>query len=525
MKSCWTKVGFWTIPFLLLTWSVPVSGQERRREGRELVEGLLRALINSQLDRGGPPERQPPARVPPQLVQTRETLRSFSQQMGVLTRDLGAIPQTAQARRWMSSALQVNASSTRLATYSQRVGATADLQNGIRNLDREWRLLSHHLRQVDGLPANCRRVIDQLDQLDSRLCQLCDIEPQLDYSQLTWVSAAIDTSLVRLIEDIEVELGRSPRCAPLVVEGGRVLQECRGFAAEVQRRGRLAALTGQLQTVYPAWQAFATNVNSIGNRFLERDVRRIDEKLVTLHELLWLPVPMDYGRLAHLTDVLTQDVNQLFEAVSLNVLLNLRRPDGVLETAGAFFGLCENFSDAVEARASMPELRQEFQYLVRGWPELANCFRRSRRTEVVRSLASIEESFVALQTALGVAPQVDWHAAAEQAAACERLARQLNSQLRKYIVRNSRYDAAFRRRVEQGAAQFQRAANQLHQQLVSRRDDRLHARCSELADAWTTLNSECLGNLEAGDRRYIVGFPQRITESVVSLQALLLVGS
>ena len=226
-------------------------------------------------------------------------------------------------------------------------------------------------------------------------------------------------------------------------------------------------------------------------------------------------------RIAHLTKVLTRDVDQLFDSVSLNVLLDLRGTDGVLQTAGEFYGLCENFSLAVESRSPLPEMREDYQFLVASWPELVRCFRYARQPEVIRSLSSIEDSFVTLQDAIGIAPHVDWHAAADRAAACARLAERLNGQLQRYVLQNSRYDRTFRRRAGEHMTAFRGSIDQLHQRLVDRRAGSLEAECVQLATAWSQLNIECLRKLGASDKQYFAPYQPRITERVVRLQAML----
>ncbi len=509
---------------MLAICTVPLAAQESRREsGRQLVEGLLRILVDSQLDRVRNQDRRPaPAQVPVELTRARETLRLFSQQSGGLVRQLNVrSAPSGQVRRLIGAAMQVNANASRLAALSQRVGAVAELQDGVRSLNRDWRLLSHHLGQVDNLPADCVRAVGTLDELDERLCQLCSVTPQVDYQQFGRVTASIDADLVRLIQDIESELARTAQCARLMVEGGRVLQECRALGVAARRRQPTETLVSQLNVFYPAWRRFSTNVNRVGNRFLERDVRRIDEHVASLHELLWLSQPVDYVRLTHLTEVLSSDVDHLFDAVSLNVLLDLRGSDGVLETASEFYGLCENFSFALESRAPLSEMRDSFQYLVEGWPELARCFRHAEQPEIVRSLSAIEDSFVTLRGALGIAPQVDWHLAAQRTAACERRAAQLREQLHRRVLENARYDRTFRRRTEQYVVGFEQAVDRLHQGLVDRQQRTLEANCARVAEAWTQLDTQCLRKLSARDQRYFTSLQPQLTEDVVRLQAML----
>ena len=78
-----------------------------------------------------------------------------------------------------------------------------------------------------------------------------------------------------------VEFAEDPRNPPW----RRVLQECRGLAATIGRRETTERMVNRLNGFYPAWQNFSANVNAVDNRFLERDVRRIDERVAVARQM------------------------------------------------------------------------------------------------------------------------------------------------------------------------------------------------------------------------------------------------
>ena len=261
----------------------------------------------------------------------------------------------------------------------------------------------------------------------------------------------------------------------------------------------------------------AVKIRGIGHRHLDRIVRRIDESTLLLHELLWLPQPIEYIQLTNLTNRLSADVDRLFDAVSLNVLLDLPGAERVLPSASEFYGLCENFADSVAAQAPLEQLRSDYRYLVDAWPELAGCFSAARRPEVTSSLRAIEESFVALRDTIGLSPEIDWRRTAELAASLSALSDRLFSDVQRFIVAGAHYERPFRAAASQHAASFRTAAHRLHQSLLRRDESAVQTRCAQLAAAWETLTAECQRKLSAADQMRFGDSPAQITQQMVQL--------
>jgi hypothetical protein len=186
----------------------------------------------------------------------------------------------------LGDTIKLNASVSHLNTRAATARRIEDLQPDFRAVDREWRLLAHRLRRAEGLDNECLQCVARLNRLDTTLCGLLGVTPQVDYRELLSASIALNTSLAHLIEDIEIELPRTRSGRVLVAEAGQVQQRGRRFADAITDQRGHDELVERFSTFYASWRQVATRIQGLGNRHLERNVRRIDESTLLLHELL-----------------------------------------------------------------------------------------------------------------------------------------------------------------------------------------------------------------------------------------------
>jgi hypothetical protein len=248
---------------------------------------------------------------------------------------------------------------------------------------------------------------------------------------------------------------------------------------------------------------------------------RVDGLFVAMHELLWLPLSVDYGRLAHLTDVLTADGDRFFESVSLNVLLTVRKPEGILPTAGEFYGLCEHFAAAVGGQAPLEDLQQDYEYLIACWPELSAYFQRCSDQDVLANLAEIESSFVTIRDTLDMKPNLEWRQLDDLIAATRVLSERLDADIRQQIVANRRYPPRFRTEAEQLAGAYRDAVERISDAVARRNIDETRQAVVDLAEQWQRLHAGCLARLPAQNRIRFEASAERLAPRIVDLQTRL----
>ena len=331
----------------------------------------------------------------------------------------------------------------------------------------------------------------------------------------------MQTSLAHLIGDIEFELPGTRIGHSLIAEAAQVQQRSQFLNNVVSQRGAYEAIVSSFRDFYGSWRNLAAKIRQVDSRHLERNVSRIDESAHAIHELLWLAEEIDYGRLSYLAKALRRDVDGLFDAVSLNILLELPAASRLLPVAGEFYGLCENFTGSVESRATLGQLQSDYRYLIASWPELSGCFTPCRTPAVVQSLKGIEESFVALRDAVGLAAPVDWQHGNEVAAALVLSSDSVIAEVQNHVYSNARYDQQFRFESARDAAAFRGAARRLHEAIVNRQVEALAERAQTAADAWAEFNDHCFRRLMPADQLHLRDVRVRATQQIVELQAML----
>ena len=513
--------------------AVPTSAQPNVAGRRQFVEGMLKMLIESQINRQPKPQPAPqPPRPQPRphnhkisadLTRARTSLQGFATEAHHLASHLHAQSRSNPNLRYhLSDALRLNASARVLVSRAASARTFDPLVDDFRTLDKDWRLLSHKLSKQPGLTAECRTCMKELDQFDAQLCDILHIGPQVDFRELTSATESLRAALDRLGEDIGIELARTSAGRSLMYECRQVEQKALAVCNAVSARRPYDHIVVEFERLHEAWERHAVRVRSVNNRFLERDVRQIDQIVRDTHEILWLPLPLDYSLLSHITKTMTADVNGLFDCVSLNALMELRGADNILDAACEFHGLCEHLADGVQHKESLPELQQDFQYLNDSWPKLAACFQGTKDARIIKALKDIEGSFETLQGTLQLRPVVDTREVVSYAAGLEDLSGRLAQTVQHYLNANSRYDTAFKKDCIGRVYAFRDSARHLHEVADSEGNhNHLREDCDDIAAQWNAIQKSSFGRMHSADRARLQPLTSSIAAQIVQLQTII----
>ncbi len=519
--ACWLLLAVIAVSTLT---PLVIQAQPPRDQRRELVEGLLRTFLEAQIERSLRPDRPPPQQqaIPADLVKAREALSEFANEAKRLYEVLQAESvRNATARQYLPEMMRVASQAGVLAEKSSRIYDVQSLGREFRDVDRQWRLLSYRLDQADGLSRLCGPSVQRLDGFAAALGQLCGIQPQTDYRELLRQTDALNSDLHRLVDDIEIGLGRTRDAQVLQLQGRRLQQQVRLLANLIAQQTSHTAIVAEFQRYQQRWQPFAASLWPLGQRNLERTLRNLEETDRQIHELLWLPVPINRQHLQHLTEVLMNRVDELLDRVTLRMLMELRGAPNVLNTAGAFHGVCEYFVAVVAQRGTPAELRQEYQFVVDTWPAFSACFRTARAPEVQHLLKEIEQTFVALRDALRIAPEFDHRLAVQRAALLAYAAERLADEVRDGVGKERRYPAPWRTGFVQASSAFRQETQAFNETLTQRPTvHELADMANQLARSWVRLQREYLPNVDAARQGNLAEIADEITPVLVELQAM-----
>jgi len=511
----------------------------RRDGGQENMDDLLRTLIENELQRreqqrdrfNDPLERnsEPPSRnrlnsPTREMQEARRILSDVSRdadQLAVLLNE--ASRRVPGVRPYLSDVLRLRAKVAILAERSRRFNDHREILPDLRDLDRDWRLLSYRLAQLRGLDNRTISQIQRLNSYAKELGRAFEISPQLDREALLRKTAALSADLHNLMDDIEIEIPRSQQQIDLLLRGRRIEQQARQVAETVSSTESYQDVIADYREFQRVWYPFATELRPLNNRYIERSVRRVNEVDNAIHELLWLPHRMDREKLLYLSSVLKRDVDDFFVRAPLKLMIELPNSDQVLVVADEFYGVCENFTDVVERGEDTQRIIDAYRYIEDSWQTFSSIFRPLKSQAAQQVLAEIGNNIVALGQALqvhggGYDGGFDQRNALEIAASLDNLSRHLENDIGEWL---SRRTVNFRDYALQDAARFRQRCQRLHEMLTRRADERELAReADELARDWRRVY-EHIQRCTTSEKPHLQRLASQISPQVVELRTVL----
>jgi len=512
---------------LLVATAVQAQSDSREQRQRRL-NNQLRSLIESEqeqyeVDGYGPANRRrnpsPGAQVSSRLTDARHVLANFSQEAARLTLALDNLMlRNRSIRPLFTDAMKMRARAHFITQNAMNEYDHTPIAEEFRNLDSIWRSLSHRLRQIRGLDQTTIGHIERLDRYDSELSKILQVRAQLDRGQLHEATATLTADLRNLLDDIEIELERSPRRDELLYSGRQVYSHARDVVhvLNTRRAGHDHVVTAYRE-FRASWQPFATKLHSIANRYIERSVRRIGQADSTIGELLWLPNQIDRQELLYLTNTLMKDVDEFFVRAPLKLLITLPNNSNVLPVCDEFYGVCENLASSVTSDDSHADLIESYRYVEEAWQAFHDTFHgmRSQKAHVV--LKDIEQRIIALRSALEFQTTFDKEAALELAANIHGLAEHVADDMRNWF---SRQNVQFRNEALRASQDFVSASRELESKLVNGADvQRLAHDIDHLQADWQRVH-DYIQRCNTADRHHMLSVSARMTPALIELHTM-----
>lgn len=503
------------------------QSSERRRE---FVEGVLRALVETQvlphLARDGqPPPGQPPGGRPPadpRYRDARVAIEQFSAQVGellvLLRREESVRP---ELRPLLGDAIAVKAMTDALLRRADLQPDRALLADGFAAVAQRWRTLATRLQGSDAVSGACRQSVHKLTASGERVCQLLGISPQIDRDEIVQLLAILAGELRGLQDAIAAQAARSRDSQIALIELQRLQMQVSLLTGAASRPASYDEFLAQYRAVHKSWRVLLGQMRSLDFGDGERRIRRIDYVHRQLHDLLWIPLELDRGGLARAAALLSRNVDAVCQCVSLQMLLAMPSAEDVLRAARELRSLGADFSQAAAGPDSLESLRWDFRLLDVQWQTFRSCLAGLDSPELSQQLGYLEDNLQAVQGFLGIRPLVDVELAIELAGQVDSLTDQLHRDLRERLGPSSRYPPPFRRDATASAEAVHRAAHQLHDDLLRRPDaESVRSGVERLAIAWQALQ-EYVGKLDHRDRATVTRNYDRLAPVLARLQMML----
>ncbi len=509
----------------------------RNDGGRESVDDLLKPLMQNNYDQRNQnslfdpsrnnspyPPRTNPTSPTSQMLEARRVLANVSQDADqlatLLTNDMRRVP---GLRPYLDDVLSLRARVSTLADRARQYNDPQYILPDLKDLDRDWRLLSYRLAQIRGLDNRTISQIKRLNSYAKELGKTFEISPQLDRQGLLQKTTSLATDLHNLLDDIEIEVPRSQQQIDLLLRGRRIEQQARQVASTVTDTGDYQQVAAQYREFQRVWYPFATDLRPLNNRYVERSVRRVNDVDSSIHELLWLPYQMDRDKLLYLCSVLKRDVDDFFARAPLKLMIELPNSDQVLTVADEFYGVCQNFNDVVSRGEDTQQVVDAYHYIEDSWRKFSSLFRPLKSQAAQQVLAEIDNNIVALGQALQVqagTSQTGYNEqnAVEIAASLDNLSRHLENDIGQWLSTSA---VNFRDYALQDAAQFRQSCQRIHELLARGANlADLSQEADLLARDWRRVYDD-IQRCTTADKPHLLRTAAQISPQVVELRTVL----
>jgi len=505
---------------ILSQFALAQTTDERRAQRRAFLEGVLKTVIESQMPpsaEGSPPGMQfippivvqpghgmpghghrppgpgphvgPPVISTPELNRLRLDLAAFSQEASGLIDSLRLEERYSPAiRPLLADAVRLKSAAEVLLGASHRIRHERELAGDVQVLDQYYRTLSHRLRQVPNLGRATIVRLDAMETVDGRLLRLMGLEPQIDREQLESLVMAVQTNLFNLTSDVATDVKDYRMRGGLIMEARQVRMAFDRITMLIAQNAKNAEIIDQYQTASKAWSALAAKLRGVDSVSISRQLVQMDKLNVQLHEVLWLPLPLDRETILHYATGLRSEIEILLGDISLAQLLSLPEPQKVITHLAELRKLADQFVGTVASSASEEDLRWDYRLLEVEWQGAKSRLGPIYGGSVAEHITGISETLKHLRASLRIPPAFDREMAIALAAEVDELAVQLAGQMQDRVGRNIAYPAPTRVAVASDAHGLHTVAHQLHEALASgQSQDALQSTCVKLAAQWEKM--------------------------------------
>lgn len=517
------------LAFCVLGIATPSACHAQR--GEDIAKGLLRALIESQLDKSrrrqdprdnlrppngrGVPIQPQPTR---QIQQLRPITASLSQESSTLVALLQTDARRSPAARTLlpdAIRLQANASA-----LNQRVGSQHNhvlVADGFRSFNNDWATLSHQLGECNGLGSQSRACLKRIAGLDQQYCSILEIQEQFNSRELVRAAYTLTNYNRDLIDDVKDMYRAGSKHRQLLRDMGRYSQKAEYFANLVSQGTTYQTVVSAFQDSYSSWTKIEPRLAEYSSHGLVRTMRRIQDSNREIHGLLRLQMGLDRNLVVQLVHTIDHEVTEVFRAITLEELISL--PDGraIPDAADAVYGTIQNLDDLVHRDQSPQEIGEAWVYADEAWKEFQYYLTGVKNPKAAAGLRSIGDSMKSLKRTLGVTVAYDRDVLVKSASSLEFL----TSQLARTVQQWQRRPGSHNRQLQNQIRQMEATLHNIEQSLIAGQGVAGHrAECNQAIALWQEIRPE-LQKCETPERAELDHIAGRITAEGIKLHTML----
>lgn len=513
-----------TLLTTLLLHGFSLSGVQAQ-SGEDIAKGLLRALIDSRLEREGR-HRDPradlrpqqPRQLTPEMRQLRTLSASFAQEVD----QLAALLQT-EARRdhtlrhHLPDVIQFQASAAALRQQADRYKDHQPLMDSYRQLNADWLTLSHRLRGSQRLSPQAIRRLDRVGQLDAQYCALLGIEAQFDSRALVRAAHTLAAELRQLGTLLRYGVPHSAARAGLLNRIERLRFQADEFARLATEDRRLPVVIAEYELLHQEWMRVEVELDRFDNRELTRGVQRV----ATIHQEIHAYLRLEHGPDRRLVQHLIRDMDstlvELFRNITLNELISLPGSRDITDAADTTYGTLQNLADVVQRDEPIQSVGEAWTYVSESWELLAFHLAPIRNPQARRRMEEVAGQLSALRQTIGVEVAWDHHEMVRRATAVEAVAGRIHRIVQRWHnasgIRNDHHT--------QQSRQLSECATELRRRIALRQPhDQIREECDEVIVLWQELRPH-LAECDTHEKELLLRLSAGLTPDLIYVRSML----
>lgn len=445
-------------------------------------------------------------------------IRSALDESTLLYRTLdGASIRNPQLVPLLRELLQLRATASRI---DQDLTNRVDLRNVVvsfRQLDQDWRTLSHRLSQTPGLSREAVASIERLDRIDREVGKLFQVEPTLDRRELLRQLATLSNAFRNLIDELQIDPAGGAKLAQLVSDTRKVQQEIGRVEQIVLENYPYEQIVNEYSRFGRMWTVLLEQLRTYDNRYVERQVRYLVDANNSVKLILWMENKSDRVQLQQTAIALMRDVDEFYNRTPLKLLLNVKDLTAAMQTASDFYGTVQNFRDMIDRNQSDTQVLESYRYVEEYGYAFTRTFSAMNSQAARIVLRNIEDGIASLRIELNLAgtiSQVDYRQLLPIAARLELLSDNLDWDVRRWLSADRQ---AFRDEAIQSSKVFMTRARRLHQLMQGQPSvTELQRETTALMDEWSKLY-DFLGRCRTSDRPNLAQLAGDIRRTIAEL--------
>ena len=505
--------------------------QNARNNRRAFVEDLLRGLIDSQhtqtpnsrgnnrgnQGQGRQPGQQVIVEASPKMRSVRENLKAMAGQYDILIRQLQPLEQQSPYfRPLMADALQVRAEVDSLSRKAQVYPTIDTLVPDYQRIDRDYRVLTQRLRQSHQLSDPVTRCLEKITQIDTKLCGLFEIEPQIDRRELLRLTTALRGDFQHLLQDIYYETNRRPELTPVLNDGKRLyanINQATGLISSAAYPTIVASFKG----CHEQWRNFNRQLYPYADERLLRDLQQIESHGAQIRNQLYLETELDREYLAFLASSVNTGTVGVLDLVTVNHLLKSKDPNQMLGNARELCQMSETLKKNIVGGQSVGDLAWDYRLFDVQWLNMHDQLASLQDAKINQRLSDINYTVATLRQSLGEGSGLSIDQMTQMTARLDQLTYQLDREIDR-IMASGGYDSGFARQARREAHKLQVAVHDLQSNIAAGQSVKaVSGQVRQVYRSWDKTKLR-MAKLKDADQRALYRFDSQIEPTMVKLK-------